>query len=68
MTIPSIAEIRAALKPLTMKQIDALGEMSRVPPTTIAKIKRGETSNPGTETCRKFLPHIDAVRQEAPHG
>jgi predicted transcriptional regulator len=60
--IPPIAEIRAALQPLTLKQLDALGTLSGVPAATIAKIRRGETKNPGTETCRKFLPHLDAAR------
>lgn len=60
--IPPIAEIRAALQPLTLKQLDALETLSGVPATTIAKIRRGETKNPGTETCRAFLPHIAAAR------
>jgi hypothetical protein len=63
--IPPIAEIRAALQPLTLKQLDALETLSGVPATTIAKIRRGETTNPGTETCRKFLPHIAAARAPA---
>jgi hypothetical protein len=63
--IPPIAEIRAALQPLTLKQLDVLGALSGVPATTIAKIRRGETKNPGTETCRAFLPFIAAAQAPA---
>lgn len=59
--IPSSAQVRAALQPLTLKQIEALGGLSGVPPTTIYKIKRGETDNPGIETVGKFMPHIATV-------
>lgn len=60
-TVPSAEEVRAALAHLTMKQIDRLAEISGVPPTTIYKIKRGETKNPGVETLRQFMPHVDAA-------
>lgn len=56
--LPSAEEVRSHLAPLTMKQIGRLSELSGVPSTTIYKIKRGETDNPGMETVRKFLPHI----------
>lgn len=57
----SAEEVRTALSPLGMAQIDRLAILSGVPPTTIYKIKRGETSNPGIETVRKFMPHIQAA-------
>lgn len=41
-----------------MKQLDELERLSGVPATTLYKIKRGETENPGVETCRKFLPFV----------
>lgn len=64
--IATADEVRAALAPLTMKQMERLGELSGVPPTTIYKIKRGETENPGIETVRKIVPHIeDALRPPA---
>jgi len=44
-----------------MKQLERLEELSGVPATTIYKIKRGETENPGVETLRRFLPHIATV-------
>ena len=56
--MPSAEQVRALLAPLTLKQLDALGELSGVPPTTIYKIKRGETANPGIETVRQFFPFI----------
>jgi hypothetical protein len=56
--IPSAEEIRAVLAPLSMKQLDELGRLSGVPATTIYKIKRGETENPGVETLRKFMPFV----------
>lgn len=58
MNLPSAEQVRAALSPLTMKQLERLEELSGVPATTIYKIKRGETENPGIETLRRFLPHI----------
>lgn len=61
LTLPSVEQVRAALSPLTMKQLERLEELSGVPATTIYKIKRGETENPGVETLRRFLPHIAAV-------
>lgn len=64
--IPSAADVRAALLPLTLRQIERLSGLSGVPATTIYKVRLGETANPGIETVRKFLPHIDAARaQEA---
>lgn len=60
-TFPSSEQVRAALAPLTLKQIDRLAELSGVPATTIYKIKRGETGNPGVETLRRFMPHVSAA-------
>jgi predicted transcriptional regulator len=57
--LPTIEQVRAALAPLTLKQLDVLEELSGVPATTIYKIKRGETANPGLETVRQFVQHIE---------
>lgn len=65
-TILSAAEVRARLSTLTLKQLERLAELSGVPATTIYKIKRGDTSNPGMETVRAFLPHIAAAKGEKP--
>lgn len=62
--IPSAEDVRAALAPLTLKQLERLAELSGVPSTTIYKIKRGETQNPGIETLRQFLPHVAAAAGE----
>ena len=62
--IPSAESVRAQLDGMTMKQIDRLAELSGVPSTTIYKIKRGETQNPGVDTVRQFIPYIDAARQD----
>ena len=39
-------------------QLERLAELSGVPFTTIYKVKRGETKNPGIETLRQFMPHV----------
>lgn len=59
--IPSSEQIRARLAPLTLRQLERLAELSGVPASTIYKIKRGETENPGVETLRKFMPHIETA-------
>lgn len=63
-SLASADDVRAALEPLTLKQIERLAVLSGVPATTIYKIKRGETSNPGIETVRKFMPLIGEARAE----
>jgi predicted transcriptional regulator len=60
----STDDIRAALAPLTLKHLDKLAELSGVPATTIYKIKRGETLNPGIETVRRFWPFISESQIE----
>ena len=59
--IPDAADVRAALAPLSLKQLDKLAALSGVPATTIYKIKLGLTKNPGVVTLRKFIPHIPAA-------
>jgi predicted transcriptional regulator len=56
--LPSTKQVRAMLRPLTLLQVQEVGRSSGVPWTTIYKIKRGETVNPGMDTVRKFLPHL----------
>jgi predicted transcriptional regulator len=68
MSFPSIEEVRAVLEPLTLKQMEALAERSGVPFTTIYKIKRGETKNPGIETLRQFVKHIEQPRKPSEHA
>ena len=59
--IPTALQVREALAVLTLKQIEHLAALSGVPWTTIYKIKRGETANPGIDTVRLFLPHVKAA-------
>lgn len=63
-SIPSADDVRAALAPLSLKQLDRLAALSGVAATTIYKVKRGETENPGIETVRKFMRYIPDVRGE----
>lgn len=60
--LPGVDEIREAMEPLTLADLDTLAAASGVPATTLYKIKRGETLNPGIETVRKFMPHLAALR------
>ena len=65
--LPSPEEVRAALAPLTLKQLDELEQLSGVAATTIYKIQRGETGDPRLGTARKILPFIrQVVGAEAP--
>jgi transcriptional regulator with XRE-family HTH domain len=64
-SIPSAETIRAKLAGLSKRQIRRLAELSGVPAPTIDKVRRGETSNPGIETVRRFMPHVSAARREA---
>lgn len=63
--IPSAEQVRKALAPLNLKQVQELARLSGVPATTIYKIQRGETRNPGIETLRGFIGHIAAARRGA---
>jgi predicted transcriptional regulator len=60
-TLISAEQVRAKLANLTMKQIDHLAGLSGVPAPTIYKIKLGNTENPGVDTVRKFMPHVEAA-------
>lgn len=59
--IPSMADVREAMRHLTLKQIATLAGLSGVPAPTIYKIKRGETPNPGMDTVAKFMPHLKSA-------
>ena len=64
--IISANEVRAALGPLTLKQLEELDALSGVPFTTLYKIKRGETPNPGIETVGRFFHLIQSVTEGTP--
>lgn len=57
-SIPSAADVRASLEKLSHAQVGALAEQSKVPFTTLWKIRNGETENPRLETVRQFMPFV----------
>lgn len=57
-TIPSTAEIRAALETLGHSQVQELSRVSGVPFTTLWKVRDGTTVNPGLETVAKFIKFL----------
>lgn len=59
--IPSAAQIRDLLAPMRHGPLQRLAKLSGVPFNTLVKIRDGETKNPGIETVRAFLPHIEAA-------
>jgi hypothetical protein len=61
--LPSAAEVRAALQPLTMRQIDWLADASSVSPRALLNIRYGTTLYPGLDTVRAFLPHLRAAQR-----
>ena len=63
--IPTAAEIRERLSPLTTAQTQALAEASDVPFTTLLKIKNGVTDNPRIDTVQQFYGLIDSVKEVA---
>lgn len=56
--IPTSAEVRARLAGLGQSDMQALAEASKVPFTTLLKIKNGVTENPRIETVRQFWGHL----------
>jgi len=64
-TLVSSTAVRDALAPLTMRQLERLSVLSGVPATTIYKIQRGETKNPGIDTVAQFLPHVTQAQADA---
>jgi predicted transcriptional regulator len=58
-TIPSAADVRAKLEPLTNAQLQKLADLSGVPFTTLWKVRAGETKDPRIDTVREFLPHVE---------
>lgn len=57
-TIPSPAEVRAKLAPLTLAQLEELSKRSRVPFTTLVKLRNGQTENPRLETVHAIWPEL----------
>jgi len=61
--IPSISELQALLQPLRTGDLNRISQASGVPFGTLWKVRSGETTNPGIETVRRFLPHIPTAPQ-----
>lgn len=66
--IPSSADVANALQALRRGSLQRLAVLSGVPYRTLEKIRSGETKNPGIETVRAFLPHIEAAAQAPTTG
>jgi transcriptional regulator with XRE-family HTH domain len=63
--IPSIVEIRALLEPMRESALRRLAELSGVSLGALIKIRNGQRVNPGIETVRAFLPHVEAATSGA---
>lgn len=61
-SIPSVSQVRGKLSKLGHAQLQRLSRLSGVPFNTLWNVRQGTTENPGIETVRKFLPHVDSVR------
>jgi hypothetical protein len=59
--MPPVSEVRAALLLLNMRQVAQLAKLTDTPERTSHKIRLAQTSNPGIETLRKFMPRIREV-------
>lgn len=58
--IPSTAQVRLRLKAMSTEAVRQLSLASRVPYTTIWKVRDGTTANPGLETVRQILAFMPA--------
>lgn len=56
--LPSIDGIRTRLARLSYAEVKKLAVTSKVPFTTLWKIRDGTTGNPGIETVRLFIAHL----------
>lgn len=63
--IPSSAEVATLLQSLRRRDLQRLAALSGVPFHTLEKIRNGETKNPGINTVRAFLPHIEGAQASA---
>ena len=66
LVIPSVEAVCERLLKLTSAQVQALAHRSGISFSTIDKIRRGITPNPGVNTIAALLPHIEAAELEAP--
>ena len=64
--LPTMAKISGVLKKHSAREIVQLSLKTKVPITTLHKIRSGLTPNPGIETVRKFL--ATAAKNKAPRA
>jgi hypothetical protein len=64
--LPSPEEVQAALKPLSVPDLQKLADASRVPFHTLLKIRDGQTENPRLGTVRQFWLHVPKPPKVAP--
>lgn len=62
--IPSSQELRELLAPLRTADLRRISQASGVPFGTLWKVRSGETENPGIETVRLFLAHLNVSEQK----
>lgn len=63
-SVPSPSEVRAALERLGYSGMADLSKLSGVPSTTLDKIRRGETKDPGIATVNLFWPHVHKLKPQ----
>ena len=59
--VPSAFEVRTKLGSLRPGELEALAASSRVPITTLIKLRNGQTGNPRIETVRQIWPGLVAA-------
>jgi predicted transcriptional regulator len=63
-TIPSPAEVRAKLAPMSLAKLEELATRTGVPFTTLVKLRNGQTENPRLETVHAIWPALTAPEAE----
>lgn len=57
-SIPTPAQVRAALKALSFADLQRIADRCRIPVMKLYRIKRGITADPGLDAVSKFWPHV----------
>jgi hypothetical protein len=61
LSIPSMTQVRAALKARPYSELKAAADAAGLPYTTAWRIANGDTPNPGVETVRRLLSQFSKV-------
>lgn len=64
--IPSPADVRARLFPLSAAQLESLASECGVPVTTLVKVRNGQTGNPRLGTVHAIWPRLMRRKAIAP--